>query len=497
METTDVAALASSVVEFLSTTQLLALGTAQVAGITTRQLTALTTLQFVSFTTVQVGAFSSSQVAALTTDDAYALTTQQLQALSTTDLAALSTLAMQTLRTMQLTALATTQVAALTSRQANALSTTQVVAFTTAQILSMTTSDVRALSTTQVFALATNQLRALATNQIRALATSQLRAMGTTQVKALATVQTHALTTTQVAALTTSQVAVYSTPIVLDLNGDGVHTLGLSAGVQFDLLAKGAKVQTGWVGGGDGLLALDRNHDGTINDGSELFGSSTVLADGTRASDGYVALGELDSNHDGVISAADAAFGDLRVWVDGNADGTSSAAELRTLDSLGITEISLTTQAGSSTDNGNILGLTSSFRTADGSSHAAADVWFQIDPASSQGVSLGDKVSTLAQAIGVFDPAPTSVAPTAMAGVAPSGASAVASGTLAVTDMVEAMRRFDSTSLQVAGSQSAVSATRTASEMLASPVLPSGAATAQEQAQRLAQFGSPIGVAPK
>jgi hypothetical protein len=291
--------------------------------------------------------------------------------------------------------------------------------------------------------------------------------------------------------------AAYSTPIVLDLNGDGVHTLAMAAGVQFDLLANGSKVQTGWVGSGDGLLALDRNHDGSIGDGSELFGSSTLLANGQRASDGYAALGELDANHDGVISSADAAFGDLRVWVDGNADGVSAAGELRTLADLGITEISVNATAGDSVDNGNILGLTSSFRTADGSSHAAADVWFQIQPGNAQGNSMGDKVSTLAQAIGVFDAAPDAVAnPVAAALTQPGSAAAVGTASLAVQDMVAAMRRFDSTTQSAVAADNGGTGNTPLPAMLASPGTQS-ASDALEQSRRLAQLSAPLTVLPK
>ena len=74
---------------------------------------------------------------------------------------------------------------------------------------------------------------------------------------------------------------------------------------------------------------MDRNHDGLINDGSELFGGSTVLASGETASNGFVAMQELDSNADGVLSQADDAWSDLGLWVDSNADGISQADELK------------------------------------------------------------------------------------------------------------------------------------------------------------------------
>jgi hypothetical protein len=152
------------------------------------------------------------------------------------------------------------------------------------------------------------------------------------------------------------------------------------------------------VGGGDGLLALDRNHDGAINDGSELFGSGTTLANGQKAGNGYQAMAELDTNGDGVVSSADSAFADLRVWVDGNADGVSQANELKSLADLGIKQLDLNGKQDASLNNGNIVGMTSTFETTDGASHTAADVWFQMQaPADLRG-----SVTSLVQAMASY-----------------------------------------------------------------------------------------------
>jgi hypothetical protein len=183
------------------------------------------------------------------------------------------------------------------------------------------------------------------------------------------------------------------------LDGNGIQTLSVNSGVNFDLLANGQPVQTGWVGAGDGLLVLDHNQDGIINDGSELFGSSTVLADGSKAVDGYQALSQLDTNKDGVISSADAQFAKLGVWVDGNADGQTGIAELKSLTDLNISQLNLNAQVTTEINNGNLVGLTSSYQTSDGVSHTAADVWFEVQPVLPRTVST----SKLAQAIGLFD----------------------------------------------------------------------------------------------
>jgi hypothetical protein len=131
-----------------------------------------------------------------------------------------------------------------------------------------------------------------------------------------------------------------------------------------------------------------------INSGAELFGSATTLANGQKAEDGYTALNQLDSNLDGVINSQDAAFGDLRVWVDANSDGITEQGELKTLTQLNISQLSLAVTTDASLNNGNVVGLNSSYQTTDGASHAAADVWFQVD--------LRANVTNLAQAMAEF-----------------------------------------------------------------------------------------------
>jgi hypothetical protein len=333
------------------------LKTAQIAGLTTDNLAALTTTQITAIETVDIQALTTKQLAGMSTAAIVALTTDQIVAL----------------KTSQLVGMSTTNLAALTTDQIVALNTTQVRGLTTANLAALTTTQITALETTDIRALRTNQIAGLTTTNLAALTTDQLTALTTTQVESLTGTQWPTLTTTQISHLT------LGTPLVLDLNGDGVKTQSISAGVKFDLFANGQAINTGWVSSGDGLLVLDRNQDGQINDGSELFGSTTTLASGAKASDGYAALGELDSNHDGVISSTDTAYADLRVWVDANSDGVSEAGELKSLDSLDIAKISLNASVNVSTDSGNLIGLTSTYETADGATHAAADVWFVAD----------------------------------------------------------------------------------------------------------------------
>lgn len=88
--------------------------------------------------------------------------------------------------------------------------------------------------------------------------------------------------------------------------------------------------ESGWVGKDDGLLVLDKNGNGTIDNGSELFGNNTALQEGGKAN-GFAALADLDSNADGKIDSKDAAFASLKVWKDSNGDGVTQAGELLTL----------------------------------------------------------------------------------------------------------------------------------------------------------------------
>jgi hypothetical protein len=164
-----------------------------------------------------------------------------------------------------------------------------------------------------------------------------------------------------------------ATPLMLDLNGDGVHTTSVDQGVAFDIEGNGQVVQTAWSDGKDGFLVLDANHDGTINSGRELFGNGTLLPNGSKARDGFEALAQYDDNQDGVIDINDAVFANLKVWVDANHDGVSTANELHTLNALGIQNIHLGATASQLIDNGNPLNLVSHWTDTSGQQHAVVD----------------------------------------------------------------------------------------------------------------------------
>ncbi|MEY3639892.1 MAG: hypothetical protein RIR68_3025, partial [Pseudomonadota bacterium] len=165
-----------------------------------------------------------------------------------------------------------------------------------------------------------------------------------------------------------------ATPLMLDLNGDGVHTTSIDQGVAFDIEGNGQVVQTAWSDGKDGFLALDINGDGHINSGRELFGNGTLLSNGSKARDGFEALAQYDNNQDGEIDVSDSVFANLKLWVDANHDGVSTAGELHTLNALGVQNIQLGAKASQLVDNGNPFPLVSHWTDTAGQKHAVADV---------------------------------------------------------------------------------------------------------------------------
>ena len=170
----------------------------------------------------------------------------------------------------------------------------------------------------------------------------------------------------------------YTSPIVLDLNGDGVQTVDIAHGVQFDMAGDGMKESIGWVDSHDALLVRDINHDGQINDGTELFGSESVLKNGEKAGDGWSALADVDSNGDGKIDAADAVFAEIKVWVDANSDGVAETGELRSLSDAGIQHIDVAHATSNTTQNNNVLFGTGQFTFTDGTTAAMTDAWFDV-----------------------------------------------------------------------------------------------------------------------
>jgi len=182
-------------------------------------------------------------------------------------------------------------------------------------------------------------------------------------------------------------------PLAIDLDGDGIETVGINGAattILFDHDANGTRTGTGWLKADDGWLVRDLDGNGSIDSGRELFGvdtriTSTDIIAGTvnqtvtherNAYSGFDALRVLDTglggngsagNGDGLIDAQDAAFAELRVWRDLNQDGISQPGELLSLAAAGIASISIQSSL-SNTDlgNGNAVAATATVTRSSG-----------------------------------------------------------------------------------------------------------------------------------
>ncbi len=160
-------------------------------------------------------------------------------------------------------------------------------------------------------------------------------------------------------------------PIIIDLNGDGVRTVSIEQSqARFDMDLDGVRDATGWVSREDGLLAVDVNHDGRINDRSELFGGDI--------GQGFSQLAAFDSNQDGVVNASDERFADLQIWQDRDGDGATDTGELVRLDQAGIASLRVSYEMQHEEQNGNMLLERSSAQFADGHISEMADAYFTV-----------------------------------------------------------------------------------------------------------------------
>ena len=205
-------------------------------------------------------------------------------------------------------------------------------------------------------------------------------------------------------------------PVVLDLDGNGLDFVGLSAGAAFDYAGDGAAESTAWVGGGDGLLVRDANGDGLVNDASELVFSINGSTDLEGLRQTY------DSNGDGQLTAADAGFGSFGVWQDANGNGVTDAGEFRSLVDAGITSIGLTSDGqGYAAAGGDVqVSGEARYTRADGSQGAVGDATFRTgtarEPDDVQRAAQAATAQALAASVvaaslaAVVDPAPARAA---------------------------------------------------------------------------------------
>lgn len=142
----------------------------------------------------------------------------------------------------------------------------------------------------------------------------------------------------------------WSCPVVIDAEGDGFDLTDKPNGVDFDINGDGSRDRTAWtsLGEDDGWLVLDRNGNGMIDNGGELFGNYSPQPDPPQGfkRNGFNALAEYDKpanggNGNDRLDGGDSVFSSLMLWQDVNHNGISEPNELKSLPTLGVARIDL------------------------------------------------------------------------------------------------------------------------------------------------------------
>ena len=165
-------------------------------------------------------------------------------------------------------------------------------------------------------------------------------------------------------------------PLVIDLNGDGVKGTSLDYSINFDLNSDGFKEATSWIDSNDAFIAIDKNANGIIDNGSELFGdksvsNTTYAYTNPTSKNGFESLKAFDSNNDNIIDIKDDEFANLLLWQDKNSNGISEADEITKLSEV-VKSINLNyTNSGGSEISTATLN--------NGNSVSVSDMYFKVD----------------------------------------------------------------------------------------------------------------------
>ena len=173
-----------------------------------------------------------------------------------------------------------------------------------------------------------------------------------------------------------------ASPIAVDLDGDGTEYLSRDEGVVFTDQSTGESVNTAWVAPEDGMLVIDANNSGTVDESREYVFTEWSA----NAETDLQAIAEVfDTNQDGVLDAQDEQFDQFAVWQDADSDGVTDEGELTSLTDLGVESIALTyaddSESGTAADGDVIIHGQSTVTFTDGSTTVAEDTSFAISAA--------------------------------------------------------------------------------------------------------------------
>ena len=168
-------------------------------------------------------------------------------------------------------------------------------------------------------------------------------------------------------------------PIAVDLDGDGVEYINMDSGVVFTDQATGESVSTAWVAPDDGMLVIDANNSGTVDETREYV--FTEWSE-TAETDLQAVAEVFDTNQDGVLDAQDEQWDQFAIWQDADSDGVTDEGELVPLSELGIESISLTynedSESGTAADGDVVIHGQSTVTFTDGSTTIAEDASFVV-----------------------------------------------------------------------------------------------------------------------
>ncbi|MFT7287622.1 MAG: hypothetical protein ACI87W_001736 [Halieaceae bacterium] len=200
-----------------------------------------------------------------------------------------------------------------------------------------------------------------------------------TATEADLTITTPAATSTEVTITFDGETV---SPIAIDLDGDGVEYLSREAGVVFTDETTGESVNTAWVAPGDGLLVIDANQSGTVDEAKEYI--FTEWSE-TAKTDMQAVKEVFDTNDNDMLDKGDEAWDQFAVWQDADSDGVTDEGELVSLDELGVESIALNysddSAASTAADGDVIIHGKSAVTFTDGTQTTAEDTSFAIDAA--------------------------------------------------------------------------------------------------------------------